>query len=200
MIEAIPLDYSELPGLSARALADHHDKLYVGYVSKTNAIREELKAVNRADANGTYAAFRELKLEEGFALNGVKLHEAYFASMSLSPTGPSDLLAEWLAADFGSVEAWAADFYAVAMAARGWAVLAFDYRDGKLRNFLCDMHNQGGIWGAIPLIVMDVYEHAYVLDHSVARKSYLDRIMPALDWTAANDAVAKHDLEKHRAD
>lgn len=198
MTNVKPLKYAALPGLTERQLAEHHDVLYAGYCKKTDEIRASIAASDPAKANGTWAEYRELKLEEGFAVNGVRLHEHYFESLSPTPVAPSSELAAWLAADFGSLEAWAADFGSLGMAARGWAVLAFDLHDGKLHNYLADMHNQGGVWGAIPLIVMDVYEHAYFLDYATARKKYLETMMPMLDWSAANEAVTRFHLAEHR--
>ena len=193
-----PLKYKELPGLSERQLAEHHDVLYAGYVKKVNEIRAALAAVDLAKANGTYSELRELKVEEGFALNGVKLHEAYFDNMTAQGQQPSGAAADWIAQDFGSYEKWAADFAACGLAARGWVVLAFDLADGKLHNYVCDVHNQGGVWGSVPLLVLDVYEHAYFLDYATARKKYVDGFMTNLDWNVANGLIAKYDLKKHR--
>ena len=193
-----PLNYKELPGLSEKQLSEHHDVLYAGYVKKVNEIRSALATVDLSKANGTFSELRELKVEEGFALNGVKLHEAYFDNMS--PVGAAAVgpIAEWIAADFGSYEAWASDFAACGLAARGWVVLAFDFADGKLHNYVCDIHNQGGIWGAVPLMVLDVYEHAYFLDYATARKKYIDSFMGNLDWNVSNGLISKHELTKHR--
>lgn len=193
-----PLKYKELPGLTERQLAEHHGVLYAGYVKKVNEIRAALQGVDLSKANGTYSDLRELKVEEGFALNGVKLHEAYFDNMTAQGQQPSGTVAEWIGQDFGSHEKWAADFAACGLAARGWVVLAFDLADGKLHNYVCDVHNQGGVWGAIPLLVLDVYEHAYFLDYATARKKYVDAFMGNLDWSVPNALIATYDLAKHR--
>lgn len=198
MTEPKPLNHAELPGLSARALAEHHDVLYVGYCKKLDAIRAELAQADLTKANATFDAFRELKLEEGFAADAVRLHERYFESLSPAPEPPSAELAAWIAADFGSYEKWAEEFAALSMAARGWAVLAFDLHEGRLRNYLADVHNQGGVWGCVPLMVMDVYEHAYFLDYATARKKYLETVMPLLDWKAAAARVGKFRLAEFR--
>lgn len=76
------------------------------------------------------------------------------------------------------------------MAARGWAVLAYDTRDKSLKVFTCDAHNQGGVWGAIPLIVLDVYEHAYFMDYGSDRKAYIESFLQQLNWARANDLYA----------
>ena len=71
--------------------------------------------------------------------------------------------------------------------------------DGKLHNYVCDIHNQGGIWGCIPLLVLDVYEHAYFLDYATARKKYIDGFMQNLDWSVAVGIAEKYQLTKYRA-
>src|SRR3989344_21573 len=86
MREPKPLKYTELEGLSEKQLKEHHDVLYVGYVKKVDEIEEKLKSVDVSAANGTYSDLRELKMEETFAINGVKLHEGYFDNMSSSPS------------------------------------------------------------------------------------------------------------------
>ena len=193
-----PLKYKELPGLSERQLAEHHDVLYAGYVNKTKEIREALKAADRSKANGVWSDLRELKLEESFAVNGVVLHERYFDNLKAGGAAPSGAVAEYLAQDFGSIESWSADAVACGIAARGWVVLAFDLNDGKLHNYICDVHNQGGVWGAIPLLVLDVYEHAYFLDYATARKKYLESLLKNLDWSVPNVIIEKYGLEKFR--
>src|SRR3990167_8134111 len=191
-----PLKYKELPGMSEKQLSEHHDVLYAGYVKKVNEIRVALANADRAGANATWSQLREMKLEEGFALNGVILHERFFDN--LTPNGNADggQVKDWLAPDFGSLEKWAEEFAACGLAARGWVVLALDLKDGKLHNYLADMHNQGGIWGAIPLLVLDVYEHAYFLDYATARRKYIDVFMKNLDWNVASGLIEKYHLRE----
>jgi Fe-Mn family superoxide dismutase len=195
---AEPLKYAELPGLSAKQLAEHHDVLYAGYIKKVNEIRAALPGADLTKANATWSDLREMKLEEGFAVNGVVLHERYFANMAPSGRAISGSIQEWIDADFGSYEKWAAEFAALGLCSRGWVVLAFDLKDGRLHNYLADVHNQGGVWGAVPLIVLDVYEHAYFLDYATARKKYLDSFMGNIDWTAANDIISQYGLDRYR--
>ena len=182
MTEAKPLTYKALQGLTEKQLAEHHDVLYVGYVKKTDEIREKLKTVDLTKANGTYADLRELKLEEGFAVNGVRLHEGYFSSMGGNGSKPTGNLLKMIEKDFGSYEHWEAEFKAMGLAARGWVVLAYDWEDMKLHNYLCDAHNQGGVWGCSTLLILDVYEHAYFLDYGTKRKGYIEAFMKNVDW------------------
>lgn len=194
-----PLKYSEIKDfLSERQLKEHHDVLYVGYVKKWNEIQQKIKEANLSEANGVFSIIRELKLEETFAANGVRLHEGYFDNMSPSP-GHGTKIAEWIKHDFGSIEAWAEQFRALGLSARGWVVLAFDLDDGKLHNYLCDVHNQGGVWNCITLIILDVYEHAYFLDYATGRKNYIEKFMSHIDWSEADRLIEKFHLDKFRS-
>ncbi len=184
-----PLTYKVLQGLSEKQLSEHHDVLYAGYVRKTDEIREKLKTVDLSTANGTYADLRELKLEEGFAVNGVRLHEGYFAALGGQGGKPAGNLLKMIEEDFGSYEKWEAEFKAMGLAARGWVVLAFDWEDMQLHNFLCDAHNHGGIWGCSTVLILDVYEHAYFLDYGTARKKYIDVFMQNLNWNLVQQKI-----------
>lgn len=197
-ITAIPISYNELPGLTEKQLAEHHGVLYTGYVKKINEIREKISTTDLACANGTYSELRELKLEEGFAANAITLHENYFANMTPGSSKCEGPIHDMIVQDFGSYEKWAAEFAALGLCSRGWVVLAFDFRDKKLHNYLADVHNQGGIWGAIPLLVLDVYEHAYFIDYATARKKYIETFMGIIDWNAANSSIDTHMISEFR--
>src|SRR3989338_9004441 len=202
MREIKPLKYKDLDGLSEKQLKEHHDVLYAGYVKKVGEIEEKLKNVDLSSANGTYSDLRELKMEETFAINGVKLHEGYFDNMaSLSDLStdkaggasfqPSNTLARLIDRDFGSYENWEKEFKAMGLCARGWVVLAYDIEEKRLINVLCDWHNQGGIWNSIALLVMDVYEHAYFIDYAAARKAYIEAFFKNIDWEEVNKRIEK---------
>lgn len=198
-MEAKPLKYASLKGLSEKQLKEHHDVLYAGYVKKTNEIREALKTADTANPNATFSEIRELKQEETFALNGVKLHECYFDNMADSGMAePAGTVAKWIEEDFGSIEKWSLDFKATGMAARGWVVLAFDLDDGRLRTYLCDSHNQGGVWNSVALLIMDVYEHAYFIDYATGRKAYIDAFMNLIDWPEVNRRIEHFGLSQFR--
>lgn len=190
--EAKPLPFAkDLQGISAKTLAIHHDKLYAGYVAKRNEINDKLEKLARGEgdlssANQSYSELRGLMDGESFATNGVYLHEWYFDVLGGDGV-PSGALADALAARYGSLENFLAFFNACGMAARGWVVLAFDTKDAKLRVFTADAHNQGGIWGALPIIVLDVYEHAYFIDYGSDRKAYIQDFWKNFDWKKANE-------------
>jgi len=187
------LKYKELEGLSQKQLAEHHDVLYAGYVKKINEIRGKLMQANKADANATYSEIRELKLEETFAANATRLHEHYFDNLGGSGK-ISGAMSGMINDDFGSFEAWRDDLMAAGLAARGWVVLAYDFDDNKLHNYSLDVHNVGCVWNCVPLVVLDVYEHAYFIDYGTNRKAYLEAFVKNLDWDYVNSLVQKHDL------
>lgn len=198
MRESKQLPYTQLEGLSERQLKEHHDVLYGGYVKKWNEIQEKLKSTDRSAANATYSEFGELKREETFALNGIKLHEGYFDNMKAGGNEPSGIIKEWIEKDFGSYGEWQNDFKALGLAARGWAILAFDLDEGRLYNYLCDSHNQGGVWNSAGLMIMDVYEHAYFLDFATGRKAYIEVFFKNINWEFVNTLVEKYKLQQFR--
>ncbi|MEK9175566.1 MAG: Fe-Mn family superoxide dismutase, partial [Patescibacteria group bacterium] len=139
MKEPRPLKYKELEGLSERQLKEHHDVLYAGYVKKVNEIEEKLKQVDTSTANATYSDLRELKMEETFAINGVKLHEGYFDNLFSSSSSERSIAGKiklLIDRDFGSYENWEKEFKAIGFCARGWVVLGYDLDEKKLKNIL----------------------------------------------------------------
>lgn len=184
----------DLPGISKKML-DEHFKLYEGYVKKTNEIQKKIREADKSEANGVFSYIGELKRQETFAVNGVKLHEVYFAHLG-GDGQPKGELAKMIEKDFGSLENWKLDMIATGIAARGWAITAFDYKDRRLHNYGSDAHNVGAVWGCVPLIVLDVYEHAYFMDYGINRKDYIDSFFKNLDWNFANDLVVNYGLDR----
>ncbi|MEK7649447.1 MAG: Fe-Mn family superoxide dismutase [Patescibacteria group bacterium] len=189
-----PLKYTKLEGLSEKQLSEHYGVLYTGYVKKVDEIEGKLKAADLAGANATFSDLRALKIEETFALNGVKLHESYFDNMFEGTSAPAGVIADLIVRDFGSVEHWAAEFKALGLCARGWVVLAYDLDDKRLRNVVCDTHNQGGVWNSVALLVMDVYEHAYFIDYATARKAYIEAFFKNIDWSHVSSLLEKYGI------
>lgn len=191
-----PLPFEkELVGISKKTLEIHHDKLYAGYVKKAGEISEKLIALVKSgeyEGNATYSELRVLKAEETFAVNGVYLHEWYFDVLG----GDGDWqkapeLAKALEEKWGSMENGLKYFSACAMAARGWSVLAWDTKAGKLKHYNSDFHNQGGVWGCLPIIVLDVYEHAYFIDYGSDRKKYIEDFWKNFNWEKAEEIYKK---------
>ncbi len=197
-LEPKPLKYSELPGLSAKQLAEHHDKLYVGYVNKYNEILEKIAKVDLESTNATYSDLRELFVEKSFALNGVKLHEYYFDNLTKDSSDCNGPIKALIEQRWGSYANWEKEFAALGVASRGWVILSLDLNNPSgLDNMICDAHNQGGIWNNGSLLVMDVYEHAYFIDYATARKDYITAFMKNIDWQVVNDRLPKWAIEKY---
>lgn len=194
MREVKPLNYTQLEGLSERQLKEHHDILYAGYVKKIGEIEEKIKIVDSSTAHATYSEFGELKREETFALNGVKLHEGYFDTMKPNGSACVGKIRELIEQDFGSYDAWEKEFRATGMAGRGWVVLGYDVDEHRLRNILCDAHNHGGVWNMIAIFIMDIYEHAYFLDYGTGRKAYIDAFFKNINWEHVNALLEKHNI------
>ncbi|HEY3373984.1 MAG TPA: Fe-Mn family superoxide dismutase [Candidatus Aquicultor sp.] len=196
-LEPKPLPYKSLPGLSENQLKQHHDVLYEGYVKKVNEIRQKLKSVDWSDTNATFSMVRELKIEETFAVNAVKLHEGYFANLGGNGQASGPIL-NFIDEDYGSFDSWKQDFTSAGMSARGWVVLAYDLNWNTVHNYSLDAHNIGDIFNAIPLFILDVYEHAYFIDYGTNRKAYVDAFMNAADWDYVNNVIQLYDIETRR--
>ena len=194
-LTAKPLQYKELPGITERQLAEHY-KLYEGYVKKYNELRDLAKNVATEGANGTYAEIREINVEKVFALNAIKLHEAYFENMSSEKQSCEGAIQKLNEAQWGSVTEWSEDFAALGLASRGWVVLAWDFDNQRLENYICDAHNQGGVWNTGALLVLDVYEHAYFLDYATARKDYISQFMMLVNWQVVNERIPQWAVDK----
>lgn len=195
MREVKPLKYTTLDGLSEKQLKEHHDVLYAGYVKKIGEIEEKIKTTDKSAANATYSEIGELKREETFALNGVKLHEGYFDNMKPQGSECAGKIKELIERDFGSYQAWEDEFRATGMAGRGWVVLGYDLDEKRLRNVLCDSHNHGGVWNMVAVFIMDIYEHAYFIDYGTGRKAYIESFFKNTDWEQVNAVLAKHRIE-----
>ncbi|MEK7583386.1 MAG: superoxide dismutase [Patescibacteria group bacterium] len=182
-------------GISEKTMTIHRDKLYAGYVKKAEEIVEKLRALRKsgkAQGNATFSDLRALKAEETFAMNGVYLHEWYFANISGDGNWKhAPELTKALEEKFGSMEEGIAYMSECGMAARGWAILAWDPKQGRLMQYNADSHNQGGVWGCIPIIVLDVYEHAYFIDFGSDRKAYIEAFWKNFDWAAAEAMYLK---------
>ncbi len=184
------LPFQTLEGISQKTIENHYGKLYQGYVKKWQEIQEKLKTADKSSANTTFSELRELKVEETFAANAIILHEAYFDVLGGDGKPEGEIIGT-IEKDFGSFENWQEEFKSLGLTSRGWVVLAFDFNDGKLRNYIADSHNQGGIWGASPTLVLDVYEHAYFIDFGSDRKSYIETFFSNLNWQAVNKKYLK---------
>jgi Fe-Mn family superoxide dismutase len=191
----LPFDAEKLDGISAKTLTIHHDKLYAGYVAKANEVSKRLGEIAKsgeASGNATYSELRALKDAETFAVNGVYLHEWYFDGLGGDgATDKAPELSKALAEKWGTIENGLKYFCECAMAARGWSILCWDTKSGSLKHYNADAHNQGGVWGCLPIIVLDVYEHAYFIDFGSDKKAYLEAYWKNFDWSKAEELYLK---------
>lgn len=181
-------DYGKLIGMEgfSETLLKNHFTLYQGYVTNTNKVLDTLAAMLKEGKVGTYE-YAELKRRLGWEFNGMRLHECYFEN--LGGKGSLDAgsrLGKALAAEFGSVEKWEADFRAVgAMRGIGWVVLYQDADGKRLLNQWVNEHDVGHPAGAVPVLVMDVFEHAFMTDYGLKRADYIAAFFKNIDWKAA---------------
>lgn len=181
-----PKNYDHLlgtPGFSDQLLKNHFT-LYQGYVKNVNTLQEELSALLKAGKTGT-PAFAELKRRFGWEFNGMRLHELYFGNMKNggSKLDPASKLWAQMDRDFGPKPAWRDDFKAVsAMRGIGWVILYYDPEKDQLFNVWVNEHDLGHLAGAVPLLVLDVFEHAYTLDYGLKKADYIEAFFKAIDW------------------
>ncbi|NLZ83344.1 MAG: superoxide dismutase [Clostridiales bacterium] len=164
---------------------DTHIRLYEGYINKFNEIQEVFESgdTERDEANATYSKFRCLKQGRNYSLNGVILHELYFENLGGSLSEPTARTAGLISQYYGCVSNWMEDFIGTAKASRGWTVMAFEQRTGRLMNISLDSHSKGNIAYYAPMLVIDVYEHAYFLQYGDNKNEYIRRFMQNINWS-----------------
>jgi Fe-Mn family superoxide dismutase len=179
-------DYSTLIGLPgfSETLLKNHFTLYQGYVTNTNKVLDTLDALLKDGKAGT-PEFAELKRRLGWEFNGMRLHEYYFENLGGKGGKPSGKLLDYLTASFGSVDVWEKDFRATAaMRGIGWVVLYHDTLQHRLFNAWINEHDAGHLAGCQPLLVLDVFEHAFMVDYGLKRAYYIEAFFKNLDWQA----------------
>lgn len=193
-------DFSSVQGITLKQLQQHY-KLYEGYVSKMNEIWNiPNDAKEFKDSNATYSKMRSLKLGETFALDGVKLHQLYFQNMTGGFNNPTGEIIKLIKRDFNSYENFLQYFKNVGLAVRGWAILAIDPLDNRLHVFGSDAHDVGAVWESYPLLIMDVYEHAYFMDFGTDRSKYIDTFIKNINWRIVNGRLQKYNMIKSAVD
>ena len=181
----LPFDPAALDGISRQITEWHQDSHYAAYVKGRNAVEKRLQEMRE---KGDFSDIRGIKLSESHNASGQVLHEVYYAVLGGDGEIDEDLAVHArIVEDFGSVESWTAELKAVAAAARGWAVTCWDPSDGRLHVYLVDGHDQGGVWGAIPILALDVWEHAYYFDQGPNRAAYVEAFLGNVNWKAVDE-------------
>jgi Fe-Mn family superoxide dismutase len=178
----------QLDGISEKTMVEHY-KLYSGYVKKFNEIEDALQTVDRQAANQIYSQMRAVKVEQTFALGGVKNHEKYFEILGGFGSKPSAQAEEIITREYQTVDNFKRELTAVAMASRGWAFVSYDYDLKRLLITPGDSQNTYLIWNAELIIALDIYEHAYFQDYGVDRLSYIEAFYRNLNWEKINKSL-----------
>ena len=173
-----------LNGISPRLIESHYENNYGAAVIRLNAITDELAGLDPATAPSP--VIHRLKRDEMAALNATLLHELYFASLGGDGRVLPETMAKGISGDFGAVDRWRSEFVALAQALAsgcGWILLTYVPRDGRLINQSMSEHDQG-IAGGIPILALDMYEHAYHLEFGANAAAYIAAFMRNIDWAA----------------
>ncbi len=174
-------------------LLKNHFTLYQGYVTNTNKLFDTLKLMVKENKAAT-PEFAELKRRFGWEFNGMRLHEYYFSNMSkkIMELNKKSNFARKINDEFGSHDSWEAAYKAVgAMRGIGWVVLYYDPIEKRMINAWINEHDVGHLAGAFPLLVMDVFEHAFMLDYGLRRGDYINAFFKQIDWRIVNERFDK---------
>ena len=193
-IKPLPFDPKAIKGLSEKILVSHYENNYSGAIKRLNAISAQLAELDFAKA--PVFTINGLKREELIATNSMILHEAYFDGLG-GGGAPSGGLADAIKRDFGSVERWRAEFSAMGKAeggGSGWVILAYSPRDRRLVNQWAADHTTT-LAGGRPVVVLDMYEHAYHMDFGAKAAAYVDVYMEAIRWENAARLYERYSRE-----
>lgn len=185
-----PKNYENLigtPGFSDTLLRNHF-KLYQGYVTNTNLVLEKIGNLVK-EAKDRTPEFNELKRRLGWEFNGMRLHEYYFDNMGgKDPLDSTSPLTKLIAENFGGFDRWQKEFVSTgSMRGIGWVILYHDPVSGRLFNFWIEEHQANHMAGGTPLLVMDVFEHAFITDYGLDRGKYIENFFKTINW----DIVSK---------
>jgi Fe-Mn family superoxide dismutase len=185
-------DYTKLIGMEgfSETLLKNHFTLYQGYVTNTNKLMDMLASMLKEGRVGT-PEYAELKRRMGWEFNGMRLHEYYFDNLGgKAALDKSGKLAKILAENFGGYEDWERDFRGTgAMRGIGWVILYQDDVSGKLFNQWINEHDVGHPAGCVPVLVLDVFEHAFITDYGLKRADYIEAFFKNINWAAVESRL-----------
>lgn len=180
-------DYAALVGMEgfSETLIKNHFTLYQGYVTNTNKVMDIVGQLCKDGKAGT-PEYAELKRRFGWEFNGMRLHEYYFENLGgKTPMAKDGKLAKKIQAEFGSIEEWEKDYRSTgAMRGIGWVILYEDVPSGRLFNVWINEHDVSHPAGCNPLLVMDVFEHAFMIDYGLKRADYIGAFFKNINWQA----------------
>ncbi len=188
-------NYDALSGVEGFSdeLLKNHFKLYGGYVANMNKLNDILVEMGKEEKWGT-PEFAELNRRLGWEFNGMRLHELYFGNLNKEKKEINEgfELYKKIEEEWGSFQMWEKDFRAMGgMRGIGWVVLYYDKQEDRMFNVWIGEHDLGHFAGAVPLLVMDVFEHAFILDYGMNRVKYIDAFVNAIDWSEVESRLGK---------
>jgi superoxide dismutase, Fe-Mn family len=187
-VKPLPFDPSKLKGISEKLITLHHDKNYAGAVKRISAIEERIRALPSDTPPFTMGS---LKREHLIAMNSMILHELYFGNLG-GDGKPSGHVEKLMNESFGNADAWMHDFKMTGMSlsgGSGWVILSYSPHDKRLYNVWSSDHTQTPAVG-VPVLVMDMYEHAYQMDHGPDAKAYIEAFFSNINWEEVDKRAA----------
>jgi Fe-Mn family superoxide dismutase len=185
-------DYSKLIGMEgfSDTLLNNHFTLYKGYVTNTNKVMDSI-AVMVKEGKAATPEYAELKRRMGWEFNGMRLHEYYFENLGGKSALKADgKLGRLIASNFGNYDSWLADFKGTAsMRGIGWTILYQDIIEGRLFNQWINEHDTGHPSGCQPVLILDVFEHAFMIDYGLKRADYIEAFLKNINWAATEFRV-----------
>jgi Fe-Mn family superoxide dismutase len=181
----------DLDGISRQTMEDHF-KLFEGYAKKSNECRKLLNEFDYGEIEGNqvFSQLRAVSVDYTFALLGFKNHDLYFQHLGGDGGEPTGRFAELVESEFhGGVDEWKKAIRKAARAARGWVWVGYDLNDGSIFNYIGDTQNLWAVYNMVPVLALDVYEHAYVRDFGATpdgRGEYVEAFFRNLDWNHVN--------------
>lgn len=195
-----PKNFEHLLGLAGFSdqLLKNHFTLYQGYVTNTNRLNDILVVLEKEDKFST-PEYAELNRRFGWEFNGMRLHEYYFGNLTrgTQTLNRDSKLVQAINQEWGSFENFEKDFKSMGlMRGIGWIVLYYDSLAGRLFNVWINEHDLGHLAGAVPILVMDVFEHAYMIDYGLRKADYIEAFFKVIDWSMVVERFNQAILEK----
>jgi Fe-Mn family superoxide dismutase len=194
----------DLDGISRETMQDHF-KLYEGYAKKANECRGILTDFDYSEIEGNqvYSPLRAVSVDYTFALLGFKNHDLYFGHLGGEGGDPNGRFADLVEDEYpGGLEMWQQAIRKAASAARGWVMVGYDLNDGSIFNYIMDTQNLWAVYNMVPVLALDVYEHAYTRDYGATpdgRKQYVDAFFRNVDWDHVNRQLLQAEAAKQGA-
>jgi len=193
----------ELDGISEQTMEDHY-KLYEGYAKKANECRRILNELDYSEIEGNqvYSPLRAVSIDYTFALLGYKNHDLYFGHLGGEGGTPEGRFAERVEEEFNGLGKWFDAVKKAASAARGWVMVSYDLNDGSIFNYIMDTQNLWAVHSTIPVLALDVYEHAYARDYGATpdgRKRYVEAFFRNVDWDHVDRQLAQAEAARRGA-